>query len=98
MGTAYITLTILMVFYIIAFEPTTAGKPNPIDLGFLTAFRRVLKKIYRNLFSKEWVTLDNVRAQKWQHALNQVRYANITLIIPSSDIIMLTNSISVYSL
>lgn len=78
-GTAYITETIFIVFYIVSFEPATTGKPNPIDLGFLTAFRKVLKKLYRSLSSKEWVTPDNVRSQEWQQALNQVRYATITL-------------------
>lgn len=78
MGTAYITLMILIIFYLVGFEPATAGTPNPIDLGFLTAVRRVLEKIYQKLLRKEWITPDNVRAQEWQNALNQVRYTQIT--------------------
>ena len=78
MGTAYITLMILMIFYLVSFDPASAGKPNPIDLGFLVALRRVLKKIYRKLSRKEWATPDNVRFQEWQNALSQVRYTKIT--------------------
>ena len=95
-GTAYITLAILVVFYLIGFEPATAGKANPIDLRFLTAFRRVLKKIYRNLFSKDWVTPSQEHFQEWQNALNQVRYMKPALMIPFP--VMLTIQSSVCSL